>query len=90
MGKWTGTVSVVAVLAAIGVWSTSTLVTKAAINEQTATAASSFPTALPADFIPFAEQTGYISAINAEISQYAVSNPMVPPSKLSSRLSVNN
>jgi hypothetical protein len=50
MGKWTGTVSVVALLAAIGVWSTSTLVTKAAINEQATTAASSFPTAA-ADFI---------------------------------------
>jgi hypothetical protein len=51
MGKWTGTVSVVALLAAIGVWSTSTLVTKAAINEQAATAANSFPTAAAADFI---------------------------------------
>jgi hypothetical protein len=52
MGKWTGTVSAVALMAAIGVWSTSTLVTKAAINEQAATAATTFPTgASSADFI---------------------------------------
>jgi hypothetical protein len=50
MGKWTGTVSAVALLAAIGIWSTSTLVTKAAINEQAATAANSFPTTA-AEFI---------------------------------------
>jgi hypothetical protein len=49
MGKLTGTVSAVALMAAIGVWSTSTLVTKAAINEQTATAANTFLTT--ADFI---------------------------------------
>jgi hypothetical protein len=50
MGKLTGTVSAVALMAAIGVWSTSTLVTKAAISEHTATTANSFPTA-PAELI---------------------------------------
>jgi hypothetical protein len=49
MGKLTGTVSAIALFAAIGLWSTSTLVTKAAINEQTATSANSFPTTT--DFI---------------------------------------
>src|SRR5215510_4740698 len=51
MGKLTGTVSAMAILAAIGLWSTSTLGTKAAVTEPASPATLSLSTAAPADFI---------------------------------------
>jgi hypothetical protein len=49
MSKLTGMVSALALLAAVGIWSTSTLVTKAAVGEQTTAATNGL--AATADFI---------------------------------------